>query len=161
MVVKLAPKKPAKIWQVSKLPINATIYEENFHVNRNAVQWSHDYEKTHFLNTIGIWKLNSSIVGKLFFLELIFILTLLWSEVIEGPEMEAPRFETKEADKLPCFCCFNENPLVLSFEKSRLRRSLFAEVTEAAMVPRSWKKGFKESVNWVSFYLDFPWNQFL
>ena len=93
-------------------------------------------KKTHILNTVGIWKL-VVLLANFFFLELIFILTLLWSEVIEGPEMEAPRFETKEADKLPCFCCFNENPLVLSFEKSRLRRSLFAEVTEAAMVPRS------------------------
>ena len=54
---------PAKI---QKLPINATIYEETFHVNHNAVQCSHDYEKNP--HSKYSWNLEtSSIVGKLFF----------------------------------------------------------------------------------------------
>ena len=67
-------------------------------------------------------------------------LTLLWSDEMVGPVKEVPRLPcAAEATPplLPCFCCFREKALVLSLEKSRLRRSLLAEVTEAAIVPRS------------------------
>ena len=97
-------------------------------------------------------KLNIFNRYKIIFRKYLYIeITLLWSDEAEGPVKEVPRLlwdVEVTPPLLPCFCCFNENPLDLSLENNRLFRSLLTdEAIEVAIAPLSWNSIFFKNLN--------------